>query len=313
MDEQLRLQYIRHTCSVQGWTLLVYLGIMNAAVIVVTIFGAIAQAITGSMNMDQLMDASGWGYFLSIGIGLLILLLWKKPEFCFHTLWQRGKPMKTGRFLGILAVFLSIQMLAVLLSLLMDWIAWIAGFEMTDMGDISTDSLSMFLYVGLGAPISEELLFRGLILRSLEPFGKKFSIFASALLFGLFHGNLSQAPFAVGVGVILGYVTLEHNIGWAMVLHMFNNLILSDTLFRLLSHWFGDWGAALMWGVILLFSLAAVVVLIVQRKKIVAYLRREYDDPLCTRAFFSAPGIIVLLIVLALTIAFTTFSSLVSV
>ncbi len=310
MDEQLRLRYIRRVCNTQGWALLIYLGIMNAAVLLVTVYFAITQALTGSSDMDQLMDGSGWGYLLSIAIGLLILFLWKKRDFCFNTLWQRGKPMKFGRFMGILSVFLSIQMLSVLLSLLMDWIAWLGGFEMSDMGDISTDGLSLFLYVGLGAPISEELLFRGLMLRSLEPFGKKFAIFSTALLFGLFHGNLSQAPFAFGVGLVLGYVAMEYNIGWAMVLHMFNNLILSDTLSRLLLHWLGDWGAAVLWAVILLFSLAAVIVLIVQRKKIAAYLRREYDDPLCMKAFFSAPGIIVLLIVLGLTIVYSTYVSL---
>ena len=310
MDEQLRLRYIRRVCNTQGWALLIYLGIMNAAVLLVTVYFAIAQALTGSSDMDQLMDGSGWGYLLSIAIGLLILFLWKKRDFCIHTLWQRGKPMKFGRFLGFLSVFLSIQMLSVLLSLLMDWIAWLGGFEMSDMGDISTDGLSLFLYVGLGAPISEELLFRGLMLRSLEPFGKKFAIFATALLFGLFHGNLSQAPFAFGVGLVLGYVAMEYNIGWAMVLHMFNNLILSDTLSRLLMHWLGDWGAAVLWGVILLFSLAAVIVLVLQRKNIAAYLRREYDDPLCMKAFFGAPGIIVLLIVLGLTIIYSTYVSL---
>ena len=241
----------------------------------------------------------------------MILMLWKKPEFCFRTVWKKGRPLKFGRFMAILSVFLSVQLLAMLLSMLVKWLLFNMGYEASDAGAISTDSLSMFLYVGLGAPISEEILFRGLVLRSLEPFGKKFSMIFSALLFGMFHGNLSQAPFAFGVGIVMAYVTLEYNIGWAMLLHMINNLLLSDTLFRVFNHFFPDWGALIVWGIIVGFSIAALVILLVKRNLILDYFRREYDDPLAVRAFFGAPGMIVLLIVLALTILFATVISII--
>ena len=74
----------------------------------------------------------------------------------------------------------------------------------------SADTVSMFLYSALFAPIAEELLFRGYILRTLRPYGKRFAIFASAVLFGLFHGNLVQTPYAILVGLLLGYVTVEY-------------------------------------------------------------------------------------------------------
>lgn len=311
MEERLRYNYIRHVCSVQGWALLLYLGIMNAAVILVTILASMTQLLTNTYDYNQLMDSSGWGYFLAIGIGAMILMLWKKPEFCFQTVWKKGRPLKFGRFMAILSVFLSVQLLAMLLSMLLEWLLFNMGYEASDAGAISTDSLSMFLYVGLGAPISEEILFRGLVLRSLEPFGKKFSMIFSALLFGMFHGNLSQAPFAFGVGIVMAYVTLEYNIGWAMLLHMINNLLLSDTLFRVFNHFFPDWGALIVWGIIVGFSIAALVILLVKRNLILDYFRREYDDPLAVRAFFGAPGMIVLLIVLALTILFSTVISII--
>ncbi|MBQ9761722.1 MAG: CPBP family intramembrane metalloprotease [Oscillospiraceae bacterium] len=308
MEEQLRYRYIRHTCSVQGWALLAYLGIMNGVVLLWMVFCGIGDILVGD---DSFSDNIGWAYFFVIGIGAVCLFAWKKRAFCVGTIWTPGKPMKVGRFFGILSVFLSVQMVSALLSMLVQWILLNMGYQVLDVSSVSLEELGMFLYVGLGAPISEEILFRGLILRSLEPFGKKFAIFASALLFGLFHGNLTQAPFAFGVGLILGYVTLEHNIGWAMLLHMINNLILSDTLYRLVSLIPGGWGALVLWGTIAAFSVAALVVLIRRRGKILAYLRREYDDPLCRRAFFRAPGIITLLVILLLVIAATTWESIV--
>lgn len=56
------------------------------------------------------------------------------------------------------------------------------------------------------APILEELIFRKLILSRLLPFGEGFAVFVSAVLFGLFHGNLAQMPYAVAVGLVFGLV-----------------------------------------------------------------------------------------------------------
>lgn len=302
----LRLRYMRHVYSVQGWALLIYYWIMNVAVsLVVMVFTVIFTIVNSfgdgtelALLEDRVLASSGWGYFLAIAIGMLLLFLWKKREFCCKTIWARGKAMKLGSFIAILSVFMSVQMLSLLLSVASEWVMELLGIGY-DMGEgITMDSWGMFLYVGLGAPVAEEILFRGLMLRSIQPFGKKFAIFVTALLFGLFHGNMSQAPFAFCVGLVLGYVTLEYNILWAIVLHMFNNLLITDTLFRVGQSLIGSMGEALVWGAIACFTVVALIVLLVRRKQIAAYLRQEYDDPLCKKAFFTAPGVIVLLIVL---------------
>ena len=58
------------------------------------------------------------------------------------------------------------------------------------------------------APISEELLFRGLTLRFLRSAGAKFAIanVLQALFFGILHMNLVQGIYAFVVGLVLGYV-----------------------------------------------------------------------------------------------------------
>lgn len=314
------LRRLRHDYSVQGWALLLYMGIMNATVTVVMCVDMVVQMLwsyftVGTVDeqwvMDKILRNSGWGYMLSIAIGFLLLLLWKKPKFVFGTIWQKKHPMKVGSFLQILSIFMSAQMVFILLGMLMNFLLNLIGVEATTETALDMDGLSMFLYVGLGAPIAEEILFRGLILRSMEPYGKKFAIFASALLFGLFHGNLSQTPFAFVVGLVLGYVTLEHNIAWAMVLHMFNNLIISDTMTRLLTPLTDELEFWISFGVIGLFTLVGVVTLIVQHKKIFHYLTSNRDDPDCAKAFWTAPGIIVLVVILCMTICAVTVLSLI--
>lgn len=320
MYEQFRLKELRHAYSVQSWALLIYYGIMNVAVLALMVVDAFAQsfsALAAGLEPDiekitaSIISTGGWGYFLAIAIGFFILLLWKKPKFCFGTVWQKGKPMRVGSFFAIFAIFISVQLIVQLITMLLEVIFNHFGLSLMELMESaggSTDSFSMFLYVGLGAPISEEILFRGLLLRSMEPYGKKFAIFASALLFGLYHCNIIQIPFAFCVGLVLGYMTVEYNIGWAIVLHMFNNLILSDTMTRLSSYLPAPWGNGLIWAFIIICSIAALVVLLVNIRKIKLWLHRYQDDPLCAKAFWSAPGTITLVAVLGVLTVFTMVS-----
>ena len=317
MYEQLRLKEMRRAYSVQGWALLIYYGIMNVAVMLVMFVDSIIKTMPAALSgqepdMEQLAegvaDNSAWGYFLAIGIGLLILLLWKNPKFCFHTLWKKGKPLKIGSFFGIFVIFISFQLLVQVMAILLEIILNQFGMSLMELMESASgdmDTLGMFLYVGFGAPIVEEIIFRGLVLRSVEPYGKKFAIFASALLFGLYHGNIIQIPFAFGVGLVLGYVTVEYNMIWAMILHMFNNLILSDTLVRLTEHLPAPWNDLVFWLFIVGCSIAALVVLLVKRQDIKAYWNAYRDDPQCAKAFWSAPGIITLVSLLGVMTVFT--------
>ena len=317
MLERSELERMRHDFSVQGWALLIYLGIMNFAVMLLVGMASIYFVFTAlssgeELNLDQMitqiMNISGWGYLLAILIGLVVLLIWKKPKYCFGTLWQRGKPMTPRSFFAILAVFMSAQLISQIGIMAMEAVLNLFDLSMEaylESTNVSTDGFGMFLYVGLGAPISEELLFRGLVLRSMEPHGKRFAIFGSALLFGLFHGNLIQAPFAFLVGLVLGYVTLEYNIGWAMVLHMFNNLIVADVMTRLLSGLPTVIGDGIFWAMMIAFGVVALLALVIKRDQVADYFRRDTPTDDHFRAFLTAPGMIVLLIELLLTVAFS--------
>jgi hypothetical protein len=84
MYEHYRLRQLRKVYSRQGWILLVYYGILNVAVMLMMIVDAIYQSVSMMFSGQQLDEQqltevleanSGWGYFLAIGIGLLILLL----------------------------------------------------------------------------------------------------------------------------------------------------------------------------------------------------------------------------------------------
>jgi len=64
-----------------------------------------------------------------------------------------------------------------------------------------------YLAIGLLAPLAEEIVFRGAILRSLLTTAKPMAaIIISALLFALVHMNPAQMPYAFIAGLLLGWM-----------------------------------------------------------------------------------------------------------
>lgn len=315
MEERKIKAQLRRQMGKTGWTVLIYYFLVNSAVAVTGILQAVVTMLASNSQQFPFEEAlsraimeNGWGYLVAILIGAFLMLVWKKKDFCFHTIWISGRKMTIESFFMLLSVFLAGQPIFSLLYAGVEWLLNLLGFSAANAAEaaaFTTDSLSMFLYLGLFAPIAEEILFRGLLLRMLLPYGKRLAILATAFLFGMFHGNIVQSPFTFGIGLVLGYVAVEYSIGWAMVLHMINNLLVADTLTRLtnlLPPWVGEMVFALLLGG---SAIAAVIVLICRRKDITAYRRENPMHPWCVKSFFAAPGVIVMTIVMALNMLLT--------
>jgi membrane protease YdiL (CAAX protease family) len=299
MDNQkLRRKQMRKDFSPIGWTVLVYYLLMVVCVTVIAfgqsmIYKPMVQA--GQMSaeqMQQLLESNGWGYLLTIVIGLLIVFVWKGKSFFTEDLMRRGRPMTAKEFFSLLVAFMGGQLLFSMINLLMEELFNLVGFSAMQAMENATanaESLSMFLYMAFGAPITEELLFRGILLRPLEKYGKRFAILVSAFLFGLMHGNVVQTPFAFVVGMILGYVAVEYNILWAIVLHMFNNLVMGDLITRVFGETVGGLLSALL---IIGFGVACVVVLIVRGDDTRAYVQANKVNNEAVHCFFTCAGVI---------------------
>lgn len=313
MEENTR-KLLRREGNTLGGTLLIYMAVMNASVIVLTVVATLMQMlgllVSGSSElelndelinrvMEQAVEASNWGYLLAIAMGLVMLLLWKKPSYFRQIIFVQDKKMTGRDFLLITVIFLVGQQLFQWWYLLLEWISNLLGVSLDailESGNVDTHSVPMYLYACLLGPVAEEILFRGLVLRSLQPYGKKFAIVVSSLLFGLFHGNLMQAPFAFVVGLVMGYVAMEYHIGWAVVLHLINNLVFADLLPRILA--FLPQGAddLILTVFLLVCTLAAVVILILRWREIRDYWKENPTEKGTYSAFFRAPAMIVFLI-----------------
>ena len=89
-----------------------------------------------------------------------------------------------------------------------------------------TSFLLNVLVIAVLPALLEEMVFRGYVLRCLRVYGDGVAVVVSALLFGLMHGNILQVPFAVVVGLALGwlYVTTD-NIWLPVFVHFLNNAL----------------------------------------------------------------------------------------
>ena len=76
--------------------------------------------------------------------------------------------------------------------------------------DSVSEFLGVFAFLVVVAPVTEELLFRGLFLhRLIEGYGRRWGIAASALCFGIFHILPWQAVAAALVGIYLGWLVVR--------------------------------------------------------------------------------------------------------
>jgi membrane protease YdiL (CAAX protease family) len=100
--------------------------------------------------------------------------------------------------------------------------------ELTDRADGALGVVLLVLIVGIGAPIIEEIFYRGLFQRALIKRGlaPAVSIGVVALVFGASHGELLQLPALVIFGAAAGWLAHRHGrLGPAIAAHVAFNMV----------------------------------------------------------------------------------------
>lgn len=299
---------LRHRFAKAGWTLLIYYGIMNVMVIMAMFAQGIGDALESfyagklpdPVEITSVVADNAWGYLYAAAVGLVILVGWKGLPFLSREIWHSEKRMNPASFCAITCVFVSAQLVFSVLTSVLNALLSPLGVDITASVEAATmqeGSISMLLYGALIAPVTEEILFRGLVQSTFRPYGKRFAILASAFLFGMFHGNLVQTPYALAVGLVLGYVAEEYSLGWCVVLHMFNNLVLGYLLPELAGMLPGSAGELLQGGILLAVSVGALGVIIANIQTIRDYREENRMDGRCLTCFFTNAGTIVFILV----------------
>lgn len=309
MEEKQIRKVRRRNIGSYGWALVIYYILMNVcvtgAILIPMVIRSVQMAMngnfTGMVELDeQTLMGNGWGYIVACVLAVFLIRGWKGKAF-FAGMWKTTRNMKPGAFFGLLCLFISGQLIFQGLATVEELILNMFGLSLADAMELATgftDTFSMFLYTCLFAPVVEEIIFRGLIMRGLEKYGKWFAIVASSVLFGLFHGNPAQSPYAFAVGLVMGYVAMEYNLLWAMVMHMINNLVLGDLLPRL-TQGLGEMGSAMaVQAVVWLCAAGAVAFLITRAGHLRAYRTEHPTESGSWRGFWTSAGVIVMAILM---------------
>lgn len=164
-------------------------------------------------------------------ISALILGFWYWKRF-FH----KKQPKRTfssilhpAMFFGLIFLMIGMQYISTYLVSILAAInpVWYDSYEeLMESAGFENVTLLLALYSVVIAPISEELIFRGVTMKYAA---KAMPVFLAnifqAFLFGLFHGNVVQGTYAFVVGLFCGYVCLKGgSIYLSILFHMLFNL-----------------------------------------------------------------------------------------
>ncbi len=195
---------------------------------------AILQAL--SILNPENPDESGVPYFFAVAAELFIIFVAtnKKTQRQLFDVYRQPTAAKFFQwvcFLGLTQIIFSYN--STLIEMLLNFFH-LSAQNQEENATGANETLSMFIYGSFLAPFGEEILFRGFLLQNFKRYGVRFAIIFSAILFGIYHGNIVQTPFAFILGLLLGYITVSYGLKYAIAVHIFNNMVLADFLDRFL-------------------------------------------------------------------------------
>lgn len=160
---------------------------------------------------------------------------------CLIHLVKKGKPipqkkMKAGSVFIAFFMAYAMAMITNIIGLLLTSIinAFQSGVDTTNLQDtlLALPSVWLVLFVCVGAPIFEELIFRKALVDRAIYCGEGIAIAMSGVMFGLFHGNLNQFVYAAALGTFFAFIYVRTGkIRYTMILHaMVNSMATIGTL-----------------------------------------------------------------------------------
>lgn len=138
--------------------------------------------------------------------------------------------------------------------------------DMDGVGVTGVGFAVMMIYQCVIAPITEEIFFRGMLLRVFSRANQRFAVFATAFFFGLGHHNVPQFVLAFLIGIFLAHITLKHNsVIPAIIVHIFINTM--SGVVSNVEEYFGFGGIIVAECVILVIAIAGFFMLCLFRGK----------------------------------------------
>lgn len=223
------LRQERKYCARLGWAL-----VLITVIMLVWQMGLMALSLAGRLaggeSTYMLLALVGY-YLLALPLSYWLCRRIPVPE-------RVQRPLTVRLLVRWFVIGIGLMWVGSLIgSWLNDLVYQIANLETVDLVTETFNEMPLVVML-LGAcvlgPLCEELLFRGLIAGRLARYGQKPAAFISALLFGLYHANLSQFFYAFLLGLLLAYAYFyTGKLKTSVVLHMLFNFYGSFVIYLL--------------------------------------------------------------------------------
>lgn len=199
---------------------------IEATLLIVVLFALQIMVASVLLSFDSFADVDPWdlsGLITVAGNGILFTLLLTYKRLSYRDLFHPA-PQSVTSTVGLLAVPIvllvpGLVMSAGTLNAIVVKLLPMSPIEQAALeAMVSTQGLAL-LFGCIAAPMLEEMLFRGIILRSfLLQYSRTASILGSAALFGLAHLNVYQFITAFIVGVVAGWLYERTRSLWPCIL-----------------------------------------------------------------------------------------------
>ena len=154
-------------------------------------------------------------------------LIWGRKKTAEDRKYFREKVLRLRTFAMIVIASFGLYYLALLIAAVIAVASPAVMEEYSEMMDAAlggSEVLALLAAVIL-APINEECIMRGLILKNLQRFfSTPVVIIVQAVIFGIFHANWVQGFYVLPVGAALGYVAVKsRSVVPCIFMHLFYN------------------------------------------------------------------------------------------
>lgn len=153
--------------------------------------------------------------------------------YCLFTRYDarelfRTEKVRGGEVCRYSLIILMLQQVSFFCTLIFSNAFYTIGLEVPAVNMVYEHTPSVYIADAVAsvilAPIGEELIYRGIVLRSCAKVSQRFAIFFSAFVFGIMHGNPYQFVLGFMLGIPLAIVTIRTgSLIPAIICHMVNN------------------------------------------------------------------------------------------
>lgn len=207
--------------------------LIGSSLLIRILFGfglnSLLSLVLGIFNLSSPNDETYWilqGLFIIIYNIITFYNISKTNKIPINdSIKIKVKPINT---LQLIKVFCICIFIVFSTGILTSIIQHFLNFESKNIINNNINSIEAiifsFITLCLITPVTEEILFRGTILKSLTKYDKITGILISSFLFAIIHTTINQVVFSFFIGIIFSVINIKYSsITPSIILHIFLN------------------------------------------------------------------------------------------